>query len=87
MVALGFTPVLALRTITALANYLNGHVLQEQASVAAGAPGAADLLAAAPTLAAALRAGGNPMAEESFEHGLTLLIAGTEAQLTGDRRR
>ena len=81
MVALGFTPVLALRTITALGNYLNGYVLQEQASVAAGDPDAGDLLAAMPTLAAALRAGGNPMAEESFEHGLTLLIAGTEAQL------
>jgi len=34
-----------------------------------------------PTLAAAPAAGGNPMAEESFEHGLTLLIAGTEACL------
>lgn len=82
MVALGFTPVLALRTITALGNYLNGYVLQEQASVPAGDPDAGDLLAAMPTLAAALRAGGNPMAEAAFEHGLTLLIAGTEAQLT-----
>jgi len=116
MVGLGFTPVLALRTITALGNYLNGYVLQEQAGVAPGAPvtggpaagdpaagapvtggpaagdpvagGSAggdpeadDLLAAMPTLAAALRAGGNPMAEASFEHGLTLLIAGTEAQV------
>jgi TetR/AcrR family tetracycline transcriptional repressor len=82
MVALGFTPVLALRTITALGNYLNGYVLQEQAGVAAGDPDAGDLLATVPTLAAALRAGGNPMAEASFEHGLTLLIAGTEAQVT-----
>jgi TetR/AcrR family tetracycline transcriptional repressor len=81
MVALGFTPVLALRTITALGNYLNGYVLQEQAGVAAGDPDAGDLLATVPTLAAALRAGGNPMAEASFEHGLTLLIAGTEAQV------
>ncbi|MCU7724656.1 TetR/AcrR family transcriptional regulator C-terminal domain-containing protein [Actinoplanes sp. KI2] len=81
MVALGFTPVLALRTITALANYLNGYVLQEQAGVEAGDPDAGDLLAAMPTLAAALRAGGNPMDEASFEHGLTLLIAGTEAQV------
>jgi len=81
MVALGFTPVLALRTITALGNYLNGYVLQEQAAVAAGDPDAGDLLAGMPTLAAALRAGGNPMAEASFEHGLTLLIAGTEASL------
>jgi TetR/AcrR family tetracycline transcriptional repressor len=90
MVGLGFTPVLALRTITALGNYLNGYVLQEQAGVAAGLaagvaaagdPEADDLLAAMPTLATALRAGGNPMAEASFEHGLTLLIAGTEAQV------
>jgi TetR/AcrR family tetracycline transcriptional repressor len=31
MVKLGFTPVLALRTITVLSNYINGLVLQEQA--------------------------------------------------------
>jgi TetR/AcrR family tetracycline transcriptional repressor len=81
MVALGFTPVLALRTITALGNYLNGYVLQEQASVPVGDPDAGDLLAGMPTLTAALLAGGDRMAEESFEHGLTLLIAGTEVLL------
>ena len=32
MVGRGFTPVLALRTISALAYYINGFVLQEQAS-------------------------------------------------------
>lgn len=83
MVALGFTPVLALRTITALANYINGFVLQEQAVVAPAEAADGDFLASLPTLAAAIRADGYPLAEESFEHGLTMLITGTEAALIG----
>ena len=77
MVALGFSPVLALRTITTLSHYINGHVLQEQAVVdLAGPPDLSGL----PTLAAGLR-GGSPIGDEAFEYGLSVLIAGTESQL------
>ena len=79
MVERGFTPLLALRTITALANYINGFVLQEQADVLPADPADVSLLARLPTLAAAIEQGGFPLAEESFEHGLTVLITGTEA--------
>jgi TetR/AcrR family tetracycline transcriptional repressor len=98
MVKLGFTPVLALRTITVLSNYINGLVLQEQTLTAtslatseAAGPGdgstGADRPAglafeALPTLAAALREGGAPPGDAVFEHGLTVFIKGTEALLS-----
>jgi TetR/AcrR family tetracycline transcriptional repressor len=46
MVDRGFTPVLALRTISALAYYVNGFVLQEQASPQQDAEPPAEQLAA-----------------------------------------
>jgi TetR/AcrR family tetracycline transcriptional repressor len=81
MVERGFTPVQALRTITALSHYINGHVLQEQA-VAATLAERADRpdLSELPTLAAALRSG-SPIGDEVFEYGLTTLIKGTESLL------
>lgn len=83
MVALGFTPVLAFRTISALSHYINGFVLQEQVSASPGEPGDGELLARLPTVVAAVRDGGSPHGDASFEHGLAVLIAGTEAALTG----
>ncbi|GAA3339952.1 tetracycline resistance transcriptional repressor TetR(A) [Amorphoplanes nipponensis] len=80
MVERGFTPVQALRTIAAVSHYINGHVLQEQAVSAAGPGGAPSDLGDLPTLAAALRAG-SPIGDEVFEHGLAVLINGTEALL------
>jgi TetR/AcrR family tetracycline transcriptional repressor len=81
MVERGFTPLLALRTITALSHYINGHVLQEQAVSATTADrGERPDLSALPTLAAALQAG-SPLGDEVFEHGLTTFIQGTEAVL------
>ena len=81
MVERGFTPLLALRTITALSHYVNGHVLQEQAvSATAADRGERPDLSALPTLAAALRAG-SPLGDEVFEHGLSTFIKGTEAVL------
>ncbi|UQU66107.1 TetR/AcrR family transcriptional regulator C-terminal domain-containing protein [Couchioplanes caeruleus] len=77
MVRLGFTPVQALRTITTLSHYINGHVLQEQAVIES--PGSPDL-SGLPTLTAALH-GGSPVGEEVFEHGLDVFIAGTESRL------
>lgn len=78
MVALGFTPVLAMRTISTLAHYINGFVLQEQAVTG---PGDARQLASLPTLTAAVTAGAYPIGDDSFEYGLTTLIEGTAAAL------
>ncbi|MEU0568165.1 TetR/AcrR family transcriptional regulator C-terminal domain-containing protein [Nonomuraea sp. NPDC005983] len=86
----GFTPGLALRTITALTQYVNGFVLQEQAECAepAGPPqerlaGLEELLGddAPGTLIAAYREEGGTLGEHAFEHGLRALIDGTAAAL------
>jgi len=81
MVERGFTPVQALRTITALSHYINGHVLQEQAVASTMAErGEHPDLSELPTLAAALRSG-SPIGDEVFEYGLATLIKGTESVL------
>jgi TetR/AcrR family tetracycline transcriptional repressor len=90
MVGRGFTPVLALRTISALAHYVTGFVLQEQASRQEDAKQPPDQLAAlaeqldggtsAPLLVA-IHQGGSPLGEQAFEHGLRALIDGTAAAL------
>jgi TetR/AcrR family tetracycline transcriptional repressor len=80
MVERGFTPVQALRTITALSHYITGHVLQEQAVTTVSDTGERPDLSELPTLAAALQSG-NPIGDEVFEYGLTILIKGTEALL------
>jgi TetR/AcrR family tetracycline transcriptional repressor len=94
MVSRGFTPVLALRTISALAYYVNGFVLQEQASRQEDAEQPPDQLAtlaelldggtSAPLLLA-IHQGGRPLGEEAFEHGLRALIDGTAAALARQR--
>ena len=89
MVALGFDSVQALRTITALTNYVNGFILQEQSSrqPATNEPVTRDSIAellseghAAPLLVA-FAEGGSPYNEESFEYGLQALIEGCAAAL------
>jgi TetR/AcrR family transcriptional regulator, tetracycline repressor protein len=75
MVERGFTPVQALRTITALSHYINGHVLQEQAVVGAQ-PAERPDLSELPTLAAALAAA-SPIGDDVFAYGLRVFIAGT----------
>lgn len=98
MVDRGFTPVLALHTITALSHYVNGFVLQEQTE---GRPSAGDgippagarrtALADAPgdgtpaTLMAAIREGGSPVGEQAFQHGLQALIDGSAIALAASR--
>ncbi|HLO31517.1 MAG TPA: TetR/AcrR family transcriptional regulator C-terminal domain-containing protein [Anaerolineales bacterium] len=89
MVALGFNPVQALRTITALTNYANGFILQEQSSRQPASNGQvtdasiAELLSGGDTapLLVAFAEGGSPYSEESFEYGLQALIDGSAAAL------
>ena len=90
MVDRGFTPVLALRTITAVSQYVTGFVLQEQARArtrteqpADPRAALADLLtggASAPLLAA-IRDGASTVGDDAFEHGLRVLVDGTAAAL------
>jgi TetR/AcrR family tetracycline transcriptional repressor len=89
LVALGFDPIQALRTVTALTNYANGFVLQEQSSrqPAIDMPVALESIAElfnegdeAPLLVA-FAEGGSPYSEESFEYGLRALIEGCAAAL------
>lgn len=87
MVVLGFDAVQALRTITALTNYVNGFILQEQSSrqPATHGPVTRDSLAAllseghAAPLLVAFAEGGSPYNEASFEYGLQALIEGCAA--------
>ncbi|QFG27104.1 TetR/AcrR family transcriptional regulator C-terminal domain-containing protein [Actinomadura sp. WMMB 499] len=81
MVRQGFTPVRAMRAITALGAFVTGFVMEEQAretrteqpDIPAGsAP-------ETPTLMAAIAEGGSPDAPAAFEDGLTLLLDGIEA--------
>jgi TetR/AcrR family tetracycline transcriptional repressor len=90
MLGFGFTPVLALRTITALSNYVTGCVLREQTggperadaphgdvAALAGLPGAG----ASSPLVVAIREGGSPAGDEAFGFGLRALIDGAAAAL------
>jgi TetR/AcrR family tetracycline transcriptional repressor len=89
MVALGFDPVQALRTITALTNYVNGFILQEQSSQqpAANPPATPESISEllsegnAAALLVAFAEGGSPYSEESFEYGLQALIEGCAAAM------
>lgn len=100
MVGHGFTPLLALRTITALTHYINGAVLQEQATRQERtegqepADGPHNRIAALAemldggmeaTLLVAFREGGGSFGEETFEYGLRALIDGTAAALALQR--
>ncbi|GHO55603.1 TetR/AcrR family transcriptional regulator C-terminal domain-containing protein [Ktedonobacter robiniae] len=84
MVALGFDPVGALRTITALTNYVNGFILQEQSARQPTTPepvahdALVEILSEGQTtpLLVALAEGGSPYNEASFEYGLQALIEG-----------
>jgi TetR/AcrR family tetracycline transcriptional repressor len=94
MVGRGFTPALALRTIMAIAHYVNGFVLQEQTSRQEDAQRQADQFAqlaglldggASSTLLMAIREGGGLLGEDAFDHGLRALIDGTAAALARQR--
>jgi Tetracyclin repressor-like, C-terminal domain len=91
MVGCGFTPVLALRTIMAVAHYVDGFVLREQTERHEHPEDRLDPLVAltelldggaSATLAEAIREGGSPFGEQAFEHGLRMLIDGTAAAIS-----
>ncbi|MGN9784552.1 TetR/AcrR family transcriptional regulator C-terminal domain-containing protein [Nonomuraea sp. ZG12] len=91
MTSRGFSPVLALHTITTFSRYVTGFVLQEQAAPRPPAEAPQDRLAAlaaileggeSATLLVALREGGSSLGESAFEHGLRALIDGTAAALS-----
>lgn len=83
LVLQGFTPVKAMRAITALGSYITGFVLEEQARLRReeSPPGGAGQEQAVPTLMAAIRDGGPPDGPAAFEDGLALLLNGIEADL------
>ena len=91
MVEHGFSPALALRTIAAVTQYVNGFVLQEQAqrqnrteeAPADPLGGLAALLDGGPTatLVVAIREAGIGLHDDAFEHGLAMLMDGTAAAL------
>ena len=78
MVGLGFTPALAFRTIMVIADYTNGFVLQEQAPHTPPSPAELAMLERLPTLREAV---GAREPEAAFEHGLDVIVAGTQALL------
>jgi TetR/AcrR family tetracycline transcriptional repressor len=95
MVERGFPPLLALRTISTLSYYASGFILQEQTTRQEYAEPPADPMAATAELLGgpdavllqAVRAGGGPLSEAAFEHGLRAIIAGTEAALAAAGQR
>lgn len=89
MAGFGFDPVFAMRSIAIVTHYVTGFVLKEQAaSVAQSSDGGAgvdlsDVLSGAEleTFAQAIGAGGDPIGEDVFEHGLSMIISGTALAL------
>ncbi|WP_017595946.1 TetR/AcrR family transcriptional regulator C-terminal domain-containing protein [Nocardiopsis potens] len=84
LVEQGFTPLQAMRAITALGAFVSGFVLEEQARLDRDRtpdPGPAE---AAPVLAAAIGEGGSPDGPAAFEDGLAYLLHGIGAALTTD---
>lgn len=92
MVGCGFTPTLALRTITAVSQYVTGFVLQEQAEARQRADtpdpfaALAEMLGGdtSATLIRAFRDGAGAGGEDTFEHGVRVLIDGTTTALAAE---
>jgi TetR/AcrR family tetracycline transcriptional repressor len=92
MVERGFSPALALRSITALTFFVNGFVLQEQRdprrptgsdpALLSELSGQLDAGPDAPLLAG--YAAGGPLGDEAFAHGLRALVAGTATALAAE---
>lgn len=85
----GFDPVLALRTIAIVTHYVTGFVLKEQAAVETHRNEATGIVNPMESLGGraleafmeAMQAGGDPLGEAVFAHGLRMIISGTECEL------
>ncbi|RSM75356.1 TetR family transcriptional regulator [Kibdelosporangium aridum] len=80
MVDRGFPADLALRTITALSQYTNGFVLQEQAAYSKDATRPVELDSSA-LLLVAIREGASTIGDDAFDHGVQVIIDGTALAL------
>jgi TetR/AcrR family tetracycline transcriptional repressor len=80
LVERGFTPLLALRGITAVVHYTTGFVLLEQARRPVVRADPTQVAADMPTLAAALAAGGADP-DAPFDQSLALVLDGIAARL------
>lgn len=93
LAALGFDPALAVRTIAVVSHYVTGFVLKEQAAAEAqrtGVDGGVNPMEildgpALDIFVVAMRSGGDPLGEDVFEHGLRMIILGTERELAAVR--
>ncbi|MBX6384528.1 MAG: TetR/AcrR family transcriptional regulator C-terminal domain-containing protein [Microbispora sp.] len=87
----GFTRTEAMWGLTALASFLGGFVLEEQADQERGVPDpsaleeALESLAPYPNLRAVMAETGGPQTDAAFEHGIALILSGMRARLA-DRR-
>ncbi|WP_436762929.1 TetR/AcrR family transcriptional regulator C-terminal domain-containing protein [Streptosporangium sp. V21-05] len=81
----GFSPREALRGLFTLSNYVSGFVLEEQANPPQDArenlETAHRWLAGYPHLLAVFMESGHPQSEDTFEHGLSLILEGMRARL------
>ncbi|MFE3452501.1 TetR/AcrR family transcriptional regulator C-terminal domain-containing protein [Nonomuraea sp. NPDC059194] len=81
----GFPPREALRALLTLSTYVTGFILEEQANPPRDPhedlDQATQWLAGHPRLLAAFTASGHPQGEETFEHGLALILEGIRARL------
>ena len=80
MVRFGFTPKLALDTISVVTHFIAGFVLKEQAPSNQGSP-VEEPLEMSETLKAAFEGGGGPLSADVFDHGIRMIITGAAAEM------
>ncbi|MDQ0574308.1 TetR family transcriptional regulator [Agromyces albus] len=81
MVGFGFTPALALHTISVITHYISGFALKEQAPGNQATPVGGAPLDISDTLKTAFAEGGGPLSTEVFEHGIRMIVAGVSSEL------
>lgn len=86
LVAAGLDPASALHTLVAVAHFVTGFVLEEQAAAQRKPADAGPVGEDLPLLRAALETGGAPEGDRSFEHGLTALVDGLVRRMPGPTR-
>jgi TetR/AcrR family tetracycline transcriptional repressor len=89
MANFGFPPALALRTIAIITHYVTGFVLKEQGAIdpqryeSNGSVNPMEILSGSSleVFVEAMQTGGDPLGDAVFEHGLSMIISGTEREL------